>query len=93
MTQAPERTELVFDYGREVVEYIRADLVPQWQPIETAPKDGAWVICLVGGDAIEGVMRNGRWNYISLNSHGCGCCGDDDPEPTHWMPLPAPPSP
>ena len=22
------------------VEYIRADLAPQWQPIETAPKDG-----------------------------------------------------
>ena len=23
------------------VEYVRADLVPQWQPIETAPKDGS----------------------------------------------------
>lgn len=37
-------------------EYIRADLVPQWQPIETAPDEpgylhmrGVWVCCVYTG--------------------------------------------
>ena len=34
--------------------------------------------------------RNSRgdWWPISLNSHGCGCCGVDDPEPTLWIAIP-----
>ena len=28
------------------------------------------------------------WWPISLASHGCGCCGKDDPEPTLWIAIP-----
>ena len=58
-----------------------------WQPIETAPKDER---ILLGGFYASGnfdvevgawVFTHRRWPYIG------------DKFPTHWMPLPAPPSP
>ncbi|MGL5737153.1 MAG: hypothetical protein ACRCYS_20015, partial [Beijerinckiaceae bacterium] len=59
MTQAPERIWINTDGNSQtylhgpnrnhVTEYIRADLVPQWQPIETAPKDGVIDIWLSDG--------------------------------------------
>lgn len=75
-------------------------LVPEWQPIETAPKDGT-VIWL----AKEGHMRLGLWTngaehenhgtkdggWIDwVNAHGTGPRGLRF-APTHWMPLPTPP--
>lgn len=77
----------------------------EWQPIETAPRDGTDIIILVDNMAIQGyfhtpkdipvhatwIRRDGRWEYITLESHGCGCCSSYDPPPTHWMPLPEPP--
>lgn len=82
-------------------EYIRADLAqatPQWQPIETAPKDGTNILLLIGGKVIQGYWCCEKWNdafpgwdVVVLPSHGCGCCGDTNPEPTHWMPLPKAP--
>lgn len=59
-----------------------------WQPIETAPRDGTEII---GHDIRTGVSHVTRWDY-----------GWDDPDdhyyseapeysPTHWMPLPSPP--
>lgn len=58
----------------------------EWQPIETAPRDGTRILVVSGG-----------WHdvaYVGWN--------DDDGEPvwfngdvpvqaSHWMPLPAPP--
>jgi hypothetical protein len=58
-----------------------------WQPIETAPKDER---ILLGGFYASGnfdvevgawVFTHRRWPYIG------------DKFATHWMPLPAPPSP
>lgn len=52
-----------------------------WQPIETAPKDGATILllCTSGGIA-DGCwdIRDESWNYAYL-------------DPTHWQPLPAAP--
>lgn len=64
----------------------------EWQPIETAPKDGTEVLLWIDDD--EESPRKGHWEpRLSLNrphkwSVAYGWCED---KPTHWMPLPAPP--
>jgi hypothetical protein len=57
----------------------------EWQPIETAPKDGTKVL-IVDDDGVVDVAayligkRYGYWDTETF------CC------PTHWMPLPPPPN-
>ena len=75
----------------------------EWQPIETAPKDGTWVLCYGlahDEDASEPRIftavwtnwRNGKklknwwWQFAWFDGGYYGEC-----EPTHWMPIPAPP--
>ena len=71
----------------------------EWRPIESAPKDGTRVLLwrVFDGTAI------GRWGNLVPDDpqewfddgwidNGQPICGEDDPA-THWMPLPAPPSP
>jgi hypothetical protein len=60
-----------------------------WQPIETAPKDGTPVLCFephsMGGYCfVAAPNEDGDWcdNLATLNTY----------KPTHWMPLPAPPT-
>ncbi len=74
-----------------------------WQPIETAPKDGTWI--LLCGGRIEygwcqedekpsavvaqyaGLSKNPVWQFAWYDSGYYG----KYIEPTHWMPLPKPP--
>ena len=66
----------------------------EWQPIETAPKDGTWILAgEFGNPDFVGDYYAASW---SGDEDGCWCanCGQyvtQEPEPTHWMPLPAPP--
>ena len=77
---------------------------PQWQPIETAPKDGTYIIAVVApstsrflqhheGRAFvirhEGFLGSG-YNMGWAVYPGYG--GAPDGSFTHWMPLPAPPA-
>lgn len=61
----------------------------EWRPIESAPKDGTRVLVWrrreQGYDHVRmGVdwCKNGVWQKSRRDMH-----------PTHWMPLPPPPSP
>ena len=59
----------------------------EWQPIDTAPKDGTRVLtCWECGKCPPSVMHwyNGGWRQQSHGSMN---------KPSHWMPLPAPPAP
>lgn len=63
----------------------------KWMPIETAPKDGTRVITN-GGDGykhpvvIQSVFDDGWWPDAWESDL------DEPMNPTHWMPLPEPPS-
>lgn len=70
----------------------------KWQPIETAPKDGTWVLLrgnsgyirtpyrvAVGCDDAE-YRPLSPWQTSERRSFT-----DDGGAPTHWMPLPDPP--
>jgi len=71
--------------GEGSIDDIAAALVaarPQWQPIETAPKDSSWLL---------GLMRTRRQAVVRW---GGGVWEDDNRlcrDPIAWMPLPAPP--
>ena len=69
-----------------------------WQPIETAPKDGTYV--LIATESHDGGMTTACWDAEWSSSSGWWLLDNGkDPEiplrgaePTHWMPLPAAPS-
>ena len=64
----------------------------QWQPIETAPKDGTRILLCSNGGAVwmgHWVCRSGAYlinGWTRYNQVDIGW------EPSNWMPLPAPPS-
>jgi len=97
MTQAPERIWAFrpgpdADHGHWVsydigaTEYTRADLVPQWQPIETAPEYDP-----------HAKLRVIVWNRFSRCAEYVLADGDfwrargEECSLSHWMPLPATP--
>lgn len=73
-----------------------------WRPIETAPKDGTRILLIkVGWDTYEGRLGHTNyvwWGVIGYWSEEWGNWNDGvEPsglaDPTHWMPLPEPPTP
>lgn len=65
--------------------------MPKWRPISTAPKDGTYII--VYRPKFDGgyIPRVGI-DYWSEKLHGVWAKSRKDTPPTHWMPLPDPPS-
>jgi hypothetical protein len=68
----------------------------EWQPIETAPKDGTYVMVSNGGGVwvarYKGVFVSGwvppiPWQSMMLNHDHIPSAKRKGP-PTHWMPLP-----
>lgn len=60
----------------------------RWHPIATAPKDGTEVL-LLGRNGLRDV---GRWFECGNNEPGFFAVHAVKWEPTHWMPLPPPPT-
>lgn len=74
----------------------------KWQPMDTAPKDGSWILLAFSPVArfdFEQENRNDPpvvaqarwvdwWQVLDLNSHGCGCCSYNNPEPIGWTDIP-----
>ena len=57
-----------------------------WQPIETAPKDGTMFLVWPGDEEhATAYWEDGVWRL-------CCCCANTDAEATHWMPLPPAPA-
>jgi hypothetical protein len=86
----------------EVIERRARDAATSWQPIETAPKDGAAV--LVGNEHgcwvaqykpvyLSGYRPDDPWCSLMLNHEHMRKAGVlHFAPPTHWMPLPYPPA-
>jgi hypothetical protein len=79
----------------------------EWQPIEAAPKDGTdiivgfdfatvWIVHIAwyrdGGieNGVEGPEDIGWWSYMHHSVTQTKL--EDDYAPTHWIPLPEPPT-
>lgn len=77
-------------------------MIGEWQPIETAPRDGSIFVvlapCIDSPDATyyDGQVRIWTRQWIVNDYDKNGAWWDNwkasiAPKPTHWMPLPAPP--
>lgn len=61
-----------------------------WQPIESAPKDGRWIMTWNEFAIVPAVLRwsadIGDWTEVNSDDDKAW-----DGTPTHWAPIPAPP--
>lgn len=88
---------------RRIVELALSE---QWEPIESAPKDGTAIMLTNGKDVAEGhwyFEEGGTTEYRDLDGRYIDQKDNDgyndwldwdggmQPAPTHWMPLPKPP--
>jgi hypothetical protein len=65
----------------------------EWQPIETAPKDGTFIILARFNEGFAEEVSGGDWNqYPKLGQHGLNGFEAWITSPTHWMPIPPPPA-
>lgn len=67
----------------------------EWQPIETAPKDGTWILGFLKRKVLEDQIQCYCWNAHGSDDDlwvNASDTNDFDEQPTHWMPIPAPPA-
>jgi Protein of unknown function (DUF551) len=58
----------------------------EWQPIETAPRDGTEILLFARGQHDDVYRGVGQWS-----EHSNSWFWSFAIRPTHWMPLPEPP--
>jgi len=74
-----------------------------WQDISTAPKDEGVKVMAFDGTKVGEAVLYGEWEESNdfedavlrwrWANDSCSCCwGKAEPQPTHWMPLPAAPT-
>lgn len=69
---------------------------PNWQPIETAPKDGTWILVCEPDGTDEPFIDVVRWfdpmHYVIQTApYWGGRDGGKSCDPEFWHPLPPPP--
>lgn len=78
------------DIHRIFAQHTAADMVVEivedWQPIETAPHDKLILVYAPGAQDLPSITCTCMWH------EDAGFCVDELREPTHWMPLPEPPT-
>lgn len=71
-----------------------------WQPIETAPRDGTHILIAFGEDVVASACYTANddethpWKFVDQQGKGLPIFNgarDDKYGPTHWMPLPSAP--
>lgn len=79
------------------------DAVSDWRPIETAPRDGTWVLLACPKTQLELCVSMGSYYREEERAENGRFIGGEWTapdwdgsvsgylEPTHWMPLPEPP--
>ena len=88
-------------FGEEELQQFAQRIQPQWQPIETAPKDGTRIMLWEQYSDVPFVgwwMAGGHWTvsheHVDAKGGWEGAIVVDRIEQkfiTHWMPLPTPP--
>jgi hypothetical protein len=68
-------------------------MMGDWQPIETAPKDGTRILGAINGEVliIGWILPIDAWGPIDDGGFGLPSWSDGEIE--GWMPLPEPPKP
>jgi hypothetical protein len=69
----------------------RFSLRPEWQPIESAPKDGTRLWLFFPTRDEDDQQQVGWWHDTISGAYWVNHADSDMPEPSHWRPLPAPP--
>lgn len=69
-------------------------MVSDWQPIDTAPKDGTRILCFWDGGCVitkwDERLRFAGWQMPPMMT--VRAADRSAWFPTHWMPLPEPPA-
>lgn len=90
-----------FDALERFAAAVEANCVPQWQPIETAPRDGTYILVATEHGSwvakYQAVFQSGfvpdnPWRSMMLN-HDHIKRKHRTQQPTEWMPLPSAPAP
>lgn len=76
--------------GNTPCPHVQPAIQQGWQPIETAPKDGTWVILARSNDAVGPNYWTDYWIGSDIQDWAKSTLSNP---PTHWMPLPAAPTP
>ena len=82
------------DLLREENERLRKDAERiEWQPIETAPKDGTDILVMTGETmhVVRWINIHGDFDYWAVDDNKHGPFTLRGKAPTNWMPLPEPP--
>ena len=91
-TQSEEMVRYMLEGLPGNIAMVDAGEVRGWQPIETAPKDGTEIDLWRDGERwCNWWWSKGHKAWIRKHSYPIVTSVMSDPQPTHWMPLPAAP--